>query len=72
MKTISNVVINPTTNTEVSATERVLSKHGFNYEMIEDVTGEECAFEVYEELTPQNWAEILEEIEQEVSAIEAV
>lgn len=27
-------------------------------------------FEVYEELTPQNWAEILEEIERETAVIE--
>lgn len=63
MTTISNVVLKPSTVSERAATERVLSSHGFDYE------GPGEWFEVYEELTPQNWAEILEEIEQETAII---
>lgn len=63
MKTISNVVLKPGTVSERIATERVLSNHSFNYE------GPGEWFEVYEELTPQGWAEILEEIERETNII---
>ena len=64
MKTISNVVLKPSTVSERIATERVLTNHGFEYE------GPGEWFEVYEELTPQNWAEILKEIERETTVIE--
>ena len=48
---------------EKIATKRVLTNRGFEYE------GPGEWFEVYEELTPQNWAEILEEIERETAGI---
>lgn len=61
MKTISNVVLRPESETERIATERILTNHCLAYE------GTEEWFEVYESLTPQGWAEILEEINRETA-----
>lgn len=61
MKTISNVVLRPESETERIATERILTNRCLAYE------GTEEWFEVYESLTPQGWAEILEEINRETA-----
>lgn len=59
MKTISNVVLTPQSEAEKIATERILISRCFKYSEIEG------AFEVYEDLSPQDWAELLEEIDRE-------
>lgn len=64
MKTISNVVLRPQSETERIATERILTNRCLTYE------GPGEWFEVYERLTPQGWVEILEEIDRETAVIE--
>ena len=64
MKTISNVVLKPQSDAERIATERILINRRLMYE------GPGEWFEVYESLTPQDWAEILEEIDRETAVIE--
>ena len=64
MKTISNVVLKPQSEVERIATERILTNRCLMYE------GPGEWFEVYESLTPQDWAEILEEVDRETAVIE--
>lgn len=64
MKTISNVVLKPQSEAERIATERILTNRCLTYE------GPGEWFEVYESLTPQDWAEILEEVDRETAVIE--
>ena len=61
MKTISDVVLRPQ-----SETERILTNRCLTYE------GPGEWFEVHESLTPQDWVEILEEIDRETAVIELV
>ena len=64
MKTTSNVVLRPQSETERIATERILTNRCLTYE------GPGEWFEVHESLTPQDWVEILEEIDRETAVIE--
>lgn len=61
MKIISNVVLRPESETERIATKRILTNNCLVYE------GTKEWFKVYESLTPQVWAEILEEINRETA-----
>lgn len=61
MKTISNVVLTPQSKAEKIATERILISHCLKYSEIESV------FEVYEDLSPKDWQELLEEIDRETA-----
>ena len=61
MKTIRNVVLTPQSKAEKIATERILISHCLKYSEIESV------FEVYEDLSPKDWQELLEEIDRETA-----
>lgn len=58
-KTIGNVVISCETLRECEVTKRILDNKELEYEQFGD------NFEVYELKTPQEWQQLLEEIEQE-------
>ena len=58
-KTIGNVVISCETSRECEVTKRILDSKELEYEQFDD------DFEVYESKTPQEWQQLLEEIEQE-------
>lgn len=58
-KTIGNVVISCETPRECEVTKRILDSKELEYEQFDD------DFEVYESKTPQEWQQLLEEIEQE-------
>ena len=61
METISNVVLTPQSKAEKIATEKILMSHCLKYSEIES------AFEVYEDLSPKDWQELLEEIDREAA-----
>lgn len=59
-KTLSNVVIECETLKESFTAEQILTKRGYEYETIDDLT-----IEIYHELLPVEWASLLEQIEEE-------
>lgn len=60
MKTIENVVIFCGTPRECEITKRILDSKKLEYAQFDD-----DSFEVYETKTPQEWQQLLEEIDQE-------
>ena len=58
-KAIGNVGISCETSRECEITKRILDSKELEYEQFDD------NFEVYESKTPQEWQQLLEEIEQE-------
>ena len=59
-KTLSNVVIQCDTLKESFVAEQILTKRGYEYEMISDLY-----IEIYHELSPTEWLRIIEQIEEE-------